>query len=243
MKQPPNFETLVYQKGKEIFDRTGSQPAQIFNRNWWYGKMMEQCIQNENLKVQMFRFIDVLPYLKEVEEVSRHIKEYFLDTGLELPQFLRWGMGSLTSVPLISKLATHEIKKNITKFANVFIAGANPEDSIAILKQQRIKGYSFTTDLLGEAALSEVESDEYQKRYLALLEKLEQEVNVWEENPQLDMGIKGKLPRINISIKVSAMYSQIDPVNHKGSVAKIKERLKPIFIKAKDASAFFKFRS
>jgi hypothetical protein len=37
-------------------------------------------MRNESFKVQLFRFVDVLPYLTTGESLSRHIKEYFIST-------------------------------------------------------------------------------------------------------------------------------------------------------------------
>ena len=35
----------------------------VFNKNFWTGKVMDWCMRNEQVKVQMFRCGDVLPYL------------------------------------------------------------------------------------------------------------------------------------------------------------------------------------
>lgn len=231
-------ENSVLAKGKEIFEFAGNESAQIFNRNWWYGKMMDWCIKNEKFKVQMFRFIDVLPYLNDSDELSRHIREYFLDSGIELPQFLQWGIDAGTSFSLFSKITSLAVKKNVLQFSQVFIAGANPSEALKIIKKQREKNFSFTADLLGEAVLSEYEADEYQRRYLELIEVLKEEAGKWKRNPIIDTCSDGDLPNINISIKVSAMFSQIDPANHSGSVKKIIERLRPIFKRAKENQIF-----
>jgi len=86
--------------------------------------------------------------------------------------------------------------------------------------------------------VSEAEADEYQRRYLDLIETLQEDAKKWKDNPLIDSCTDGVLPRINISIKISAMYSQIDPANHQESIEKIKERLRPIFRKAKENFVF-----
>ena len=40
---------------------------------------IQAIMKNEKFKVQMFRFVDVLPYLHSSQEVTRHLKEYFSD--------------------------------------------------------------------------------------------------------------------------------------------------------------------
>ena len=45
-------------------------------------------------------------------------------------------------------------------------------------------------------------------------------------------------PRLNVSVKVSSLYSRIGPVNYEDSVATVKERLRPIFRAAREAGGF-----
>ena len=42
----------------------------------------------------------------------------------------------------------------------------------------------------------------------------------------------GALPRVNLSLKITSLYSQIDPLDFEGSAAAVKDRLRPIFRKA-----------
>ena len=50
-------------------------------------------MKNEHFKTQMFRFVDVLPYLNSGSEVARHLKEYFAEAGDELPSVFNFGVG------------------------------------------------------------------------------------------------------------------------------------------------------
>jgi RHH-type proline utilization regulon transcriptional repressor/proline dehydrogenase/delta 1-pyrroline-5-carboxylate dehydrogenase len=52
---------------------------------------MDWCMKNEQFKIQMFRFIDVLPYLNTTSSLTRHIKEYFATGSEEIPSILKWG--------------------------------------------------------------------------------------------------------------------------------------------------------
>ena len=54
---------------------------------------MDWSMKNEDFKVQLFRFVDVLPYLNTSESLLRHIREYFASSGSEVPSVLRWGAG------------------------------------------------------------------------------------------------------------------------------------------------------
>ena len=48
-------------------------------------------MKNENFKIQLFRFVDVLPYLNTSESLDRHIKEYFGGEDQDVPAVMKWG--------------------------------------------------------------------------------------------------------------------------------------------------------
>src|SRR5882672_775273 len=98
--------------GEEIFRLMEEESSSIFNKDWWYGQIMDWSMQNEKFKVQMFRFVDVLPYLNSSEEVARHIKEYFTAEGQEIPSVLGWGLGLGALAP---GLMSSAIRKNVTQ--------------------------------------------------------------------------------------------------------------------------------
>ena len=53
----------------------------------------------------------------------------------------------------------------------------------------------------------------------------------WPAVPVIDQAAWGPLPRVNLSLKITSLYSQIDPVDFEGSVAAVKDLLRPIFRK------------
>ena len=75
----------------------------------------------------------------------------------------------------------------------------------------RKQGFAFTLDLLGEATTSERDADAYQHAYLKLIDGLSREVNAWPEAAALDRDHEGPIPRVNVSLKLSALYSQFRP--------------------------------
>ena len=50
---------------------------------------MEWTMGDEAVKVQLFRFIDVLPLLRSPADITRHLREYFGEAGEHLPGWLR----------------------------------------------------------------------------------------------------------------------------------------------------------
>ena len=56
--------------------------------------------------------------------------------------------------------------------AKQFIIGENTADAMKNLKKIRKDGFAFTVDILGEASVSEIESEAYLKEYIELLDAL-----------------------------------------------------------------------
>jgi RHH-type proline utilization regulon transcriptional repressor/proline dehydrogenase/delta 1-pyrroline-5-carboxylate dehydrogenase len=118
--------------------------------------------------------------------------------------------------------------------AERFIAGQRVEEVLHSVKKLHQMGLGFTLDLLGEATISEGESDAYQKQYLELMEGLAPVVNHWPENPKIDRDDHGPIPRVNMSLKLSALTSHFRPVDRKGTSESVKERLRPLLRKARE---------
>src|SRR5690606_12586253 len=119
------------------------------------------------------------------------------------------------------------IRKNVLQMAGRFIAGDAPEAALPGLRALWEEGIAHSVDLLGEATVSEAEAEAYQRRYLELVEVLGGAVSAWPERPALERDDRGALPRANVSVKLSALYSQLDPIDVEGSVAALGARLRP----------------
>jgi RHH-type proline utilization regulon transcriptional repressor/proline dehydrogenase/delta 1-pyrroline-5-carboxylate dehydrogenase len=232
---PNDLELSVRQLGERIFKSLDDDSGSIFNKDWWYGRIMDWSMKNEHFKVQMFRFVDVLPYLQSSSEVAKHLKEYFAESGDDLPSVFNFGLGLGSLAPGILAGA---VKKNVTQMAKMFITGESPQDALPALKKARKNKITFTADLLGEATLSEKEAVDYSNRYLELIDWLARDAKSWESISQIDEDENGPIPKVNVSVKVTALYSQIDEAAWDQSLTVVKERLRPIFRKAIASDVF-----
>ena len=61
------IEQKIVERGQEFFNSISGEAPSIFNKGWWTGKVMDWSMKNEDFKVQLFRFVDVLPYLNTSE--------------------------------------------------------------------------------------------------------------------------------------------------------------------------------
>jgi RHH-type proline utilization regulon transcriptional repressor/proline dehydrogenase/delta 1-pyrroline-5-carboxylate dehydrogenase len=234
------LDKKITDRGKEFFASISGEAPSIFNKGWWTGKVMDWSMQNESFKIQLFRFVDVLPYLNTSESLSRHIDEYFAGDDQDVPKVLKWGAGAMGGIggKLAAGLVAKTIRSNIEGMAKQFIIGENTTDALKNLKKIRKDGFAFTVDILGEASVSEIESEAYLNEYLVLLAALKSEYEKW---PALD-GILdwGHAPRVNVSVKPTALFSQASPKDFEGSVQGIYNRLATILRKVREMNGFMR---
>jgi RHH-type proline utilization regulon transcriptional repressor/proline dehydrogenase/delta 1-pyrroline-5-carboxylate dehydrogenase len=233
------LQTNILNRGREFFAALGNETPSIFKKNYWTGKVMDWSMSHEDFKVQLFRFIDVLPCLTTEQMLNEHIQEYFARDE-NIPAVLRFGAKSAgIGGRLGMKLVGKTIRKNLENMAYQFIIGSTVPETIKNLGKLRQKNFAFTLDILGEATVSEKEADLYAENYMRLLEGLQQAQSKWaalgQANSMLDWG---HCPKVNISIKPSALYSQINPADFEGSVGHILDRLKPLYRKIVELNGF-----
>jgi RHH-type proline utilization regulon transcriptional repressor/proline dehydrogenase/delta 1-pyrroline-5-carboxylate dehydrogenase len=235
------LEARTQQYGRELFARIDRQGPVILTKPWVEDKLMGLGMNDPALKVQLFRFVDTLPYLKDTRDVSRHLREYLAEAKDDLPWWVRRGMKLLPEDGPLGHLLAFAARTGATQMARKFIAGSNVQEALQAIQKLRSRRLAFTIDLLGEATITEVEADHVQKQYFDLLHGLAAEVNRWPEDPRIDRDDRGPLPRVNVSVKLSALYSQFDPIDPEGTSRAVCRRLRPILQLAKATGAFVNF--
>ena len=114
-------------------------------------------------------------------------------------------------------------------------AGSNLDEALKAVAAMRRRSLTFTVDLLGEATVTEAEAEQYQGEYLHLIDGLSKQVNSWPEVERIDRDCYGPLPRVNVSVKLSSLFSQFDPIDPEGTGRVVRERLRPILRAAQRA--------
>ena len=151
---------------------------------------------------------------------------------MAVPRALRWGINLTGGRQPLAPLAGSVVRRQMRGFAKRFIVGRDATGAVPALKALRDRGIGFTLDVLGEASVSEAEAEAYQRTYLDLLDGLAATAAAWPPEPAVDEAVWGPVPRVNLSIKITSLYSQIDPLDFAGSLETVKDRLRPIFRKA-----------
>jgi RHH-type proline utilization regulon transcriptional repressor/proline dehydrogenase/delta 1-pyrroline-5-carboxylate dehydrogenase len=237
-RQLADVERTTQELGRYLFERsTGNQPS-VWERRWWDDRIMAWAMQDESVKVQMFRFVDVLPMLADSAAVTRHLHEYFDEVKVHLPSAARLGLAVATPHSIAGRALAIAARRNAMGHARRFIAGTTPDEVLSAARRERKQYRAFTLDLLGEAVTSEREADRYLHGYLDLVSNIAPVVNGWEEVPQIDRAGPTVLPRVNVSIKLSALDSQFDPIDPQGTMHRVAERLRQLLRAAQAQRAF-----
>jgi len=189
----------------------------------WENQVLDWCLANERLKYQILRFIDLLPSLPSPREVVRHLREYFPQPDQRLPMTLRAGIALTRPALLTAHLVSAITHWLVTRMGYRFIAGSTVEEASRVLQELVHRGMGYTLDILGEAVTSEREADQYLERYLNLIEELT------EKRPDHPL---------NISLKLSSLYSQFDPIAPETTGRAVKERLRRILRLARKKGVF-----
>src|SRR4051794_39253136 len=89
--QTSGVEQLTQAYGHDLFARLERRGPALFTPGWFDERMMEWSMADEAVKVQFFRFIDVLPQLSTPAQISRHLREYFAEARAGLPSWAAFG--------------------------------------------------------------------------------------------------------------------------------------------------------
>lgn len=242
---PVDLATAIEQTaqalGREVWRNWHRRKPTIFERRWWDDRLLSVAMADESVKVQMFRFVDVLPRLKTHADITRHLQEYFEEVRHHLPwavELVKFGIEAVRPNSVWSRALAYNARRNALRMARRFIAGATLTEVLATVRELRRQGFAFTLDWLGEAVISEAEAESYQRQYLELLQGLAGTVNAWPEHPQTDCDHRGPLPRVNVSLKLSALVSRFRPIDPEGTFRAVAARLRPLLRAAREHQAY-----
>lgn len=231
----------IISRGKELFSTVAGEKPALFNKGDWIGKVMDWSMQNEQFKIQMFRFVDAFPSLTTGKQLTDHIREYFGEEK-DMPPVLSEAakmagmLGSLGGA-VLNKV----ISANIREMAQQFIVGENTKEAIKNIERLRKEGFAAVVDVLGEATLTEEEAEEYVGTYLEMLESLKKEQQGWKGLPGVagDTGLDwGHAPQVNIAVKPTALFALANPQDFEGSVAAMLKQLRRIAAKVVEVGGF-----
>jgi RHH-type proline utilization regulon transcriptional repressor/proline dehydrogenase/delta 1-pyrroline-5-carboxylate dehydrogenase len=231
-------EARIRALGAEMLDKARAHKAGLLSAKFYQDKLMDWSMKDKNFKVQLFRFVDAFPALTTPDMVHDHLVDYLTQPGVKPPPGMDLG---LKAGGLAKGLMTKTISSQITGMAGNFIAGTDAADALPTLRKLWNDGIAFSVDLLGEACVSSAEADAYQAKYLDLVENLVGEASGWKPSDRLEKDHLGTVPRVNVSIKVSSLCAQFDPIAPEPAINDLMRRLKPILAAAKRNGVLINF--
>src|SRR5438552_4776658 len=190
---------------------------------WWQQRLLEWATSDADFRVKLLRFVDVLPTLRSAGAVADHVRQYFRDAH---PGLVHAASG-LAAQPIFRPVLSQVVRRGVFAMADRFIAGASPKEALPALRRLAADGVAYTVDLLGEETLSDAEANAYLDRYLDLIETLSADSEL---AAPAGGGESESLARpvANISVKLSALCSHLEPAAPQYVSASTRERLRPL---------------
>lgn len=215
--------------------------AQMRDQMRWDDKLLGWTMGNPGLRVQLFRFIDCLPSLRSKTEIARHLQEYLSDASVELPAALKGMLNFANADSMPGQVAATTVSTAVETLAHKYISGETIKQVLKTLERLRKDKMAFTVDLLGEAVITEAEAQSYLDRYLDLMTQLSEAAKNWGTVPAIDVADGEPLSKVQVSVKLTAFYSQFDPLDAKGSQERVSDRIRILLRRAKDLGAAVHF--
>jgi RHH-type proline utilization regulon transcriptional repressor/proline dehydrogenase/delta 1-pyrroline-5-carboxylate dehydrogenase len=215
--------------GRRLFDRAlEARPSKV-STDFWVQQAGEWATQDDDLKVRLFRLVDCMPMLEDPVALDRHIREYIDDDVLaRLPLAVRAALQAARS-GMLAPLAARAVRAAVLSQARRFIAGTTPGEAAKAALAERRLHRGFTLDLLGEAVTADADADAYAAAYARLIVELPALAARWPADPLVDGDPGDPLPRVNLSLKLSALDSQFDAIDPVGTTARVLDRLRPLW--------------
>jgi RHH-type proline utilization regulon transcriptional repressor/proline dehydrogenase/delta 1-pyrroline-5-carboxylate dehydrogenase len=170
---------------------------------------MELASRDAELRAALFRFVDVAPACRSLEDLARHLSA-FLEEVDERPPQLAAAMRMADSKAGARAIGL-AAAAGVRHMAHRFIVGETPEAAQRLLHSLWNEGVAASVDLLGEATVAEDEADRYAERCRAALRTLAEVSADWAPRPDLERDSIGRVARVNLSVKVSALTPLLRP--------------------------------
>lgn len=221
------MEAEVEALSRKLLEAAQRREPITLSPEWWQEQLLAWATDDPAFRVKLLRFVDVLPSLRSAAAVADHIRQYFRE---DAPAIVHLG-AELSRPPFFRPVVSRLVRESVFAMAHRFIAGATPREAAPRLRDLAREGVGYTVDLLGEATLSEAEADAYAARYRELLQDLSQ-------SPGPDGPLWRGVPAVNVSIKLSSLYSQFQPAAPERVSEAVRGRLVPLLTLARERGAF-----
>jgi proline dehydrogenase len=219
--------------GRRLFDASAGAsrgPLEALDN-----RAMELASRDRELKAALFRFVDVVPACRSLDDLALHLKSFVgevEDPPPPLATAMRLAHGRAGRA-MLGKAAAAGVRH----MAHRFIVGDTPKAAESVLRELWQHSVATSVDLLGEATVTRAEADAYAQRCHDALTQLTALYARFPARSRLEGDSAGVLPRANLSVKVSALTPLLRaqaPARGRRDAA---ERLRPLLRRAHELGA------
>jgi proline dehydrogenase len=232
MVDAPGLEAELHTIGSRL---AGAMPSQRNPLKALDDKAMDLASQDAELKAALFRFVDVVPACRSLDDLARHLTGFLREVEeptQPIGAALKLGNSRAGRAALGAAAAT-----GVKHMAHRFIVGESPGAALGVLRDLWKDGIATSVDLLGEATVTQPEAQRYADRCAGALDTLVAASRKWPERPQLEHDSAGPLPRTNLSVKVSALTPLLRPDAPERGQRDAADRLRPLLRRAHELGA------
>jgi RHH-type proline utilization regulon transcriptional repressor/proline dehydrogenase/delta 1-pyrroline-5-carboxylate dehydrogenase len=198
-------------------------------------RAMELASSDRELKAALFRFVDVVPACRSLDDLARHLTGFLSELQSAPPPITAAMRISHTRAGRAALGAA--AAGGVKHMAHRFIVGETPASALGVFTALWERGVASSVDLLGEATVTEAEADRYAVRCSDALEQLAVAARDWPERPRLEADRSGPLPRGNVSVKISALTPLLRPDAPSRGQRDAANRLRPLLRRAQALGA------
>ena len=207
MVEESELEQELFAVGEKLaaaLPRTSRNPLKAADE-----KAMELASKDAELKAALFRFVDVVPACRNLDDLARHLTGFLGEVGEPAPPIsaaMKMGSSRAGRTALGAAAA-----RGVKHMAHRFIVGESPKEALGVFRDLWKDGVASSVDLLGEATVTQGEAQRYAERCDEALATLVESMRGWPARPHLETDSFGPLPRANLSVKVSALTPLMKP--------------------------------
>jgi proline dehydrogenase len=198
-------------------------------------KAMDLASQDAELKAALFRFVDVVPACRSLEDLARHLTGFLREVDEPPPSVavaMRMGNTKAGRTALGGAAAA-----GVRHMAHRFIVGESPKSALGVLRELWKDGIASSVDLLGEATVTTTEAERYAARCADALDTIVAAARSWPAREQLEHDSSGPMPRANLSVKVSALTPLLRADAPERGQRDAADRLRPLLRRANELGA------
>jgi RHH-type proline utilization regulon transcriptional repressor/proline dehydrogenase/delta 1-pyrroline-5-carboxylate dehydrogenase len=228
-----DLERSIREIGTELasaFPSSARHPLRAIDQ-----RAMDLASSDRQLRAALFRFVDVTPACRSLDDLARHLREYLREVPATPP-------------PLAAAMRMADVKAGraalgaaaaagVRHMAHRFIVGETPTAAVGVLRELWNHGVASSVDLLGEATVTQAEADRYASRCDETLGELARVAARWPGRDVLERDSVGPVPRTNVSVKISALTPLLRPDAPERGRRDAAERLRPLLRRADELGA------